>query len=88
LTVNVAGAKLKVAPVVFATWVTEIVAEPTWCGVTVTVGPKGSVTQLVKVIEFGLTVATAVLLDATETCSVVDLVTLQPFLPSPFRGTT
>ncbi|OGO58048.1 MAG: hypothetical protein A2V85_02065 [Chloroflexi bacterium RBG_16_72_14] len=39
-------------------------------------------------IEAGLTVATLVLLELTDTTSVVEPVRLQPFFPSPFWGTT
>src|SRR5450830_157876 len=84
-TVNVAGARLKVPPVSFDVWARLIVAEPAACGVTVSVGVAP---QLAKVTVEGLTVATDVSLEDTDTTSVVEPVRLQPCLPSSFRGWT
>ncbi|GAA3335886.1 hypothetical protein GCM10020358_05930 [Amorphoplanes nipponensis] len=44
--------------------------------------------QLLKVTKEGLTVATEVALETTESVSVVLPVRLQPFFPSPFTGVT
>ena len=79
LTLNVAGARLNVPPVLFDVWLTLIVAEPAATGATVSVFKSP---QDVKVTELGLTVATAVLLDVTDRPSVLLPVRLQPFLPS------
>ena len=85
LTTKVAGARLNVPLVLFEVWLTLIVVDPTPCGVTVMVGVSP---QLENVIELGETVATPGFVDATETTSVVLPVWLQPFLPSPFVGST
>ena len=61
------------------------VDEPAASGETVTVFRSP---QDPNVIDEGLIVATDVSLDDTETTSVVLAVRLQPFLPSPFWGTT
>jgi hypothetical protein len=63
LTVNVTGARLNVPAVVFDVSVALTVAVPCAPGVTVTIGPVVEVTQLVNVMDDGLTVATDVLLD-------------------------
>jgi hypothetical protein len=85
LTVNAAGARLKDAPVVLDTSVRVTVAEPVAPDVTVTVLTSP---QLPNVREAGLAVATDVSLECTETTRVDEAVRLQPFLPSPLRGTT
>ena len=82
---NVAGARLKVPPVLFDVCDSVTVADPIATGVTVSVGVTP---QLVNVIEDGLTVATPALLELTATTRVADPVRLQPFLPSAFRGVT
>jgi hypothetical protein len=84
-TVNAAGTRLKDAPVVLETCVSLTSAEPAAPDVTVTVLTSP---QLPKVREAGLTVATDASLECTETTRVDDPVRLQPFLPSPLRGTT
>jgi hypothetical protein len=85
LTVNVAGARLKVPPVLLDVWLALMLAEPVATGVTV----RAAVSlQLVNVTEDGLTVATLGLLELTDNTNVVLPVRLQPFLPSPFRGVT
>jgi hypothetical protein len=73
---------------VFPVSVALIVALPALTGVTVRLGPFVEFTQLVNVMLEGLTVATDVLLDASEIEAVVLPVKLQPFLPSPFVGST
>src|SRR5829696_5580984 len=85
LTVNVAGARLNVAPVSLEVSLKLMVAEPWATGVTVsgTMSPQDP-----KVTELGLTVATAVSLEATDTTRVLLPVRLQPFLPSSFLGVT
>jgi hypothetical protein len=85
MTVNVAGVRLNVPPVSFEVCDTEIVADPTPCGVTVNVLTSP---QLVNVRVLGLTVATPAFDDATERPNALDPVRLHPFLPSPLRGTT
>ena len=82
LTVNVAGARLNVPPVLLEVWLTLIVAVPWLCGVTVSVLTSP---QDAKVTELGLTVAIPALLDETDRPSVVLPVRLQPGLPSPSR---
>jgi hypothetical protein len=64
LTVKVAGAGLNESPVSLLDWLTLIVVEPTLFGVTVSICAKP---QLVKVTEDGLTVATEVSLELTDT---------------------
>ena len=85
LTVKLTGARSNVPLVVFETSDALIVAEPCATGVTVTVGRSP---HEVNVIDVGLTVATDELLVDSEMPSAVPPVRLQPFLPSPPRGTT
>src|SRR5687767_14122900 len=74
-TMNLACESVTVPPVVFEGCVRLMVADPGATGVTVSffTSPHAP-----KVIDYGLTVATAVLLEATETVSVVLPVRLQP----------
>src|SRR5687767_13474792 len=86
LTVNSAGPKVNVPPVVLEVWATVIVVEPAETGVIVSVFmlPHAENVALGEM----LTVATATLLELTETPSVVDPVRLQPGFPSPPVGFT
>src|SRR5687768_8506440 len=87
VTSKVVGSGLFFAPssVVFAVSVSVMVAEPAIPGVTVRVFTSP---HDVNVTEDGETAATPLLLELMEKVTIDDPVRLQPFLPSPFVGTT
>ena len=84
MTVNVTGARLKVAPVLFEVWVALTSRS------SLAMGSDGQYRSPhdVNVTDDGLTVATAVSLDDMERTSVLLPVRLQPCLPSPFVAST
>jgi hypothetical protein len=77
-----APVNVKVPPVVLLTWEKVMFAVPFACDVTVTLGLSPQPGPL-NVTDAGLTVATLVLSETTETTSCVPELRLQPFFVSP-----